>query len=481
MLLAYDPTAMTDPQLGSEQRPLRVAVVGSGPSAFYAAEALFKVNGLHVRVDMFDRLPTPYGLVRGGVAPDHQKIKNVIRVYEKVAAQGGFRFFGNVKLGRDINVQDLVELYDQIVYAVGNESSRDLGIPGEDLRGVHSATEFVFWYNGHPDYRHLAFDLEGATRVAVVGNGNVAMDLTRILIKDPEQLRETDIADYALEALYRSRIREVILLGRRGPAQAAFSPKEIQEIAELPDSDTVVSSEDVVVDAVTAAWLEVGAPKSAQRNLAFLTELAANGEGNHAKKVRCSFLVSPLEIIGEAGRITAVRLERGRLYADETGTPRPRGTGQHHREEVQLLFKAIGYHGIEIPGVPFDPRSGIIPNIDGRVVGNRGTKDIVPDQYVVGWAKRGPTGLIGTNSPDSKATVEAMVEDLRGRQAALLAAGEEAAITALLAERGVDFVTYQDWKNLDQHELELGKAAGRVRQKLTSLEEIMAAIHAARG
>ncbi len=275
---------MTDPHLGSQQRPLRVAVVGSGPSAFYAVDALFKVGDLHVRVDVFDRLPTPYGLVRGGVAPDHQKIKNVIRVYEKIAAREGFRFFGNVKLGQDIQVQDLVEHYDQIVYAVGNEGSRDLGIPGEDLDGVHSATEFVFWYNGHPDYRHLTFDLENATTVAVVGNGNVAMDLTRILIKDPEQLGETDIADYALEVLSQSKIREVILLGRRGPAQAAFSTKEIQEIAALEDSDTVASAADVEVDEVTAAWLSKSAPKPAQRNLTFLTELAEKGEGTSTRR-----------------------------------------------------------------------------------------------------------------------------------------------------------------------------------------------------
>jgi ferredoxin--NADP+ reductase len=471
---------MTDPQLGSAQRPLRVAVVGSGPSAFYAADALFKVGDLHARVDVFDRLPTPYGLVRGGVAPDHQKIKNVIRVYEKTASREGFRFFGNVKLGRDIQVQDLVEHYDQIVYAVGNEGSRGLGIPGEDLDGVHSATEFVFWYNGHPDYRHLAFDLENATRVAVVGNGNVAMDVTRVLIKDPKALEATDIADYALEALRGSKIREVLLLGRRGPAQAAFSTKEIQEIADLEDSDTVVSTEDVVVDDVTATWLETGAPKSARRNLEFLTELAEKGEGTHDKKVRCCFLASPVEVLGKDGKVSGVRVERGELYPDDTGTPRPKGTGHYHEEEIQLLFKAIGYRGLEIPGVPYEPRSGIIPNVEGRVVANHESKDVVPDQYVVGWAKRGPTGLIGTNSPDSKATVEKMVEDLRGRSAPPLPGGDENAIITLLQERGVDFVTYEDWKSLDQHEIELGKAAGRVRRKLTSVEEIMAAIHTAR-
>jgi ferredoxin--NADP+ reductase len=237
----------------------------------------------------------------------------------------------------------------------------------------------------------------------------------------------------------------------------------------------------VQVDEVTAAWLSEGAPKSAQRNLTFLTELAEKGAGSQDKKVHCSFLVSPVDVLGRDGKVCGVRLERGELYAADDGTPRPKGTGQHHDEEIQLLFKAIGYRGTEIPGVPFDQRRGIIPNVDGRVVTDPKSKDVVPDQYVVGWAKRGPTGLIGTNSPDSKATVEVMIEDLRDRRAAPLPDGDDQAIVALLRERGVDFASYQDWKNLDEHEVELGKAAGRIRQKLTSSEEIMAVIHAARG
>jgi ferredoxin--NADP+ reductase len=468
---------MSESPIGSPSRPLRVAVIGSGPSAFYAVDALFKVDGLDARCDVFDRLPTPYGLVRGGVAPDHQKIKNVIRVYEKTAAHPNFRFFGNVKLGRDIQVEDLTAHYDQIIYAVGNESSRDLGIEGEDLEGCVSATEFVFWYNGHPDYRDCKFDLANSTRVAVVGNGNVAMDVCRVLIQDPDHLAETDIADYALAALRESKIREVILLGRRGPAQAAFSPKEIAEIAELDGVDLVVDPESVIVDPVTAKWLESGdAPKAAPKNLNFLTEASKTGAGDQERKVHCQSLVSPVELLGENGKLVGVRLQRNELYESKDGTPRPRALDSYAEESVQMVFKAIGYRGIEIPGVPFHQSWGIIPNKDGRVVASADDDTVVPNQYVVGWSKRGPSGLIGTNSPDSKATVEKMVEDLAGQTAEDLPADESGQMVALLGERNIRFVTYSDWQLLDKIEKERGEADGRIRQKFTEVGEMLAAL-----
>ena len=314
---------MSDLPLGSDRRPLRVAVVGSGPSAFYATDALFK-SDKSVRVDMFDRLPTPYGLVRGGVAPDHQNIKGVVKGYEKTAANEGFRFFGNVKLGRDLGVADLTECYDHIVYAVGNESDRKLGVTGEELGGVHSATEFVGWYNGHPDFRDREFDLENARRVAVIGNGNVAMDVTRVLVKQPDALAGTDIADYAIDALRGSGVREVILLGRRGPAQAAFSPKEIQEVAEVEGCDLVVPAEEAALDAVSTKWLEEKAPASAKKNLAVLDAQVPKGEGTNDRKVRVMFCVSPVELQGE-GRVSRIKLEHSELYEDQRGTPRPKG------------------------------------------------------------------------------------------------------------------------------------------------------------
>lgn len=466
---------MSTSNLGSAARPLRVAVIGSGPSAFYAVEALFKTENLAVRCDVFDRLPTPFGLVRGGVAPDHQKIKNVTRVYDKVAADPRFRFFGNVMLGRDLQVGDLQEHYDHIVYAVGNEDARALGIEGEDLPGVHSATEFVFWYNGHPEYQDRRFDLQNARRVAVVGNGNVAMDVCRVLIQDKDRLAQSDVADQALAALREAPIEEVILLGRRGPAQAAFSTKEIKEVAELEGVQVVVDPAAVEPDPVTQAWLEGGdAPKAAQRNLDFLTACSQTPPQDGQRRVLCRFLVSPVALAGE-GRLQSVRLQHSELYAADDGTPRPRGLDQHSEEPIDLLFKAIGYRGTPIPGVPYHESWGIIPNQAGRVTdGPDGA--VIPGQYVVGWAKRGPSGLIGTNSPDSKATVQLMVEDLSGATGAALPTDEAEAIVALLQERGVRSVSYADWQKLDALEQERGKASGRPRVKFTSIAEMLAAL-----
>ena len=455
-------------------------MIGSGPSAFYACDALLKTLELAVRVDMFDRLPTPYGLVRGGVAPDHAKIKSVVKVYEKIAADPRLRFFGNVKLGRDLQVHDLTALYDQIVYAVGNESDRTMGIPGEELTGVHSATAFVGWYNGHPDFRHLTFDLEHARCVAVVGNGNVAMDVARILSADPAQLAATDIADHALASLRRSKVREVLLLGRRGPAQAAFSPKEIEEVGSLSGVDLVVSAAAMEFGEVTLRWLETAAPRPAKRNVRYLAEQSKLGEGDRSRKVRCQFLVSPVEFLGAGGQLSGVRLQHNELFAADDGTPRPRATDEVSTEAVQLVFKAIGYRGVPIAGVPFHDCFGIIPNAEGRVLDGPGGVP-VPGQYVVGWAKRGPHGLIGTNSADSKLTVEAMRADLSGVEAEVLAADDAGRMPRLLAERGIDFVSYADWQRLDRYEVDRGAAKGKVRDKLTSIDEMMSVVRQLRG
>ncbi|MEZ5962560.1 MAG: FAD-dependent oxidoreductase [Planctomycetota bacterium] len=462
---------MAPSSLGSQERPLRVAVVGSGPSGFYAVQALFKAVDLHARVDMFDRLPTPFGLVRGGVAPDHQKIKSVTRIYEELARDARFRFFGGVMLGRDVQVADLAAHYDQIVYAVGNESDRKLGVPGEDLAGVHSATAFVGWYNAHPDYLDQRFELDRAHTVAVVGNGNVAMDVARVLLKDPSALADTDIADYALDALRKSTVREVVLLGRRGPAQAAFSPKEMEEIAALDDVDVVIDPDDATLDPLSAAWIETQ-PRSAQRNVKLLQELAAKGEGSARKKLRCRFLVAPVELRGSDGRVEVVAVEHSHLVADDRGTPRPKGLGEVSEVPAQMVLKAVGYRGVPIPGVPFDGRAGIIPNRDGRVLASP-EGAVVAGQYVVGWAKRGPTGLIGTNSPDSVATVQEMLKDLAGKTAAPLLPGEREAVPRLLAQRGVACVTWDDWRRLDAHEQARGRDKGKVRDKVYRLDEML--------
>jgi ferredoxin--NADP+ reductase len=456
----------------TEQRAWRVAVVGAGPAAFYTAEALLKAAPNEVGVDLFDRLPVPFGLVRGGVAPDHQNIKGVVKVYNKIAATAGFRFVGNVRVGRDVTVDELARHYHQIVYAFGCESDQKLGVPGEDLAGVYAATDFVGWYNGHPDHRHHRFDLARARRVALVGNGNVAMDVARILLASPDELAKTDIADHAVPVLRESRVREVVLLGRRGPAQAAFSPKEIEEIAELPDVDVVVTAADAHVDAMSQAWLDKEGARSQQRNVEFLRGRVPAGEGERTKKLRCRFLVAPVELLGDGGRLRAVRIERMELVADELGVPRPKPTGSIEELPVDLLFKAIGYRGIPLPGVPFDDRKGIVRNLDGRVIESQGGPVRV-GHYASGWCKRGPTGLIGTNSLDAKATVEAMKADRADGRTLQPTNGD---LLPVLQARGVDVVTWADWQRLDAWELQEGTTRSKLRHKLSVVDEMMARI-----
>ena len=463
--------------LGSSERPLRVAVIGSGPSGFYAIAALFKAEGIEADVDLFDRLPTPFGLVRGGVAPDHQKIKNVIRVYNRTAQHERFRFFGNVELGRDISVDDLRRHYDHIVYATGNESDRKMGIPGEDLPGVHSATEFVGWFNGHPDFQDRSFDLATARRVAVVGNGNVAMDVTRVLVRHPDELAPTDITAESLAVLRESNVEEVVLLGRRGPAQAAFSPQEIKEIGSLDGVSLLVSEEAMDLDEVSRTWLEAGAARSVTRNVDYLTEIAGAEAGAGNRRVSCRFLVSPIELqAGDDGRVARVVIEENELYASDDGTPRPRGAGRTETLEVDLVFKAVGYRGVPLPGVPFHERWGLLPNDEGRLL-TAPDAEVVPGQYVVGWAKRGPTGLIGTNSPDSTATVKKMLEDIEGVTATADPAKAPDQIVELLESRSVNFVTFDDWTRLDEDEVALGEAQNKVREKYTNVESMMAAVN----
>lgn len=458
---------------GSETNPLRVAAIGSGPSAFYATEALFKLPDVHVRVDMFDRLPVPFGLVRGGVAPDHQKIKSVTKVYDKIAEHPGFRFFGNVRVGTDLQVADLSQHYHMLLWAVGCESDHKLTVPGEDLAGVHSATEFVGWYNGHPDFRDLAFDLANAERVALVGNGNVAMDVARILLASPDELAATDIAEPALQTLRHSRVREVTLLGRRGPAQAAFSPKELEEIAALHGVDVAIDEQEAQLDDLSARWLEQHGARSAQRNVKLVQELAAKGTAGAPRQLRCRFLVAPVELLGSDGRVRQVKLQHSKLAPDANGTPRPQPLDSFELLDADLVFKAIGYRGRPVPGVPFDAQKGIIPNADGRVLAQPAGEQRVDGNYVVGWCKRGPTGLIGTNSADSKATVEAMLQDLTAGRVLQPTATD---IATLLRQRGIDFVSWQDWLRLDAWEQEQGKSRGKVRLKHPSVEALMAAV-----
>jgi ferredoxin--NADP+ reductase len=466
-------------QPGTTEQPLRVAIVGSGPAGFFAAQHLLARTEVAVTVDLFERLPTPFGLVRFGVAPDHEEIKRVVRTFEKTAARPAFRFFGNVDYGRRVTLEDLKRHYHQICFTTGAQTDRRLGIPGEDLAGSHPATEFVAWYNGHPDFRSCRFDLS-AERVAVVGVGNVAVDVARILCRTPEELACTDIADYALEALHRSRVREVVMLGRRGPVQAAFTNPELKELGELAGADVGVRPDEIALDALSQAELERSDDRrTLDRKLEILRQFAGQRASGKPRRLVLRFLVSPLELMGDAsGRVTKLRIVRNRLTADAKGGLKAEPTGETEDLPVGLVFRSVGYRGVPLPGVPFDDRQGVVPNQHGRVL-HPGTRLPVPGLYVAGWIKRGPTGVIGTNKPDALETVEAMLEDRAAGRVLQPASPDAAAAEATVRAREPRYVTYADWIRLDRLERERGKPHGRPRVKLTSVEDMLAALRGA--
>jgi ferredoxin--NADP+ reductase len=460
--------------LGTAAQPLRVAIIGAGPAGFYAAERLFKETGLIIEVDLYDRLPTPFGLVRNGVAPDHQKIKSVTAAFDRIAANPRCRFFGHVELGSDVTVDDLKDHYHQILYSTGAQTDRPLGIPGDDLIGSHPATEFVAWYNGHPDYRDCEFDLSQES-VAVVGVGNVAVDVARILCRTPEELLKTDIADYALEQLRASRVKEVTILGRRGPAQAAFTAPEAKELGELADCDTFVPADEAELDALSQASL-AAADRAELRKVEFIQELARRQPSGKSKRLTLRFLVSPVELIGdENGRVKQLRLVRNVLYATDAGSLRPKATDQYETLDAGLVFRSIGYRGVPLPGVPFHDSWGVIPNAGGRVLDSDSREPLV-GQYTAGWIKRGPTGVIGTNKPDAAETVEAMLADARAGKVLSPTNATAAAAEALVRGHQAHVVTYDDWRRLDALELIHGKEQGRPRVKFTRVDDMLAAL-----
>lgn len=454
--------------LGSEANPLRVAVIGSGPSGFYATEALLK-SGHSVRVDLIERLPAPYGLVRYGVAPDHPKLKEAILVYETIARLPGFSLLGNVTVGRDVTVAELRAHYHALVFTCGAEADRRLGIAGEDLPGSHTATEFVAWYNGHPDYRDRQFDLSQEV-VAVVGQGNVAADVCRILAKSVDELRTTDIAEHALEALAASRVREIHVIGRRGPAQAKFTNKELRELGELANCDAMVDPSELALNSESAAELESKANYVSAKNVDIFREWSARPPGSKLRRLVFHFLASPVELTG-GSRLEQVKLARNRL----DGPPFKQQAKPTERLETLacgLLFRSIGYTGVPIPDVPFDARNGIFPNQDGRIVDAAG--HALPGLYAAGWIRRGPTGIIGTNRADSVSTVKALLADLP-------ALGQEpragsAGLAQLLAARGVRAVSLDDWRTIDATEVARGQPKGKPREKFTRVAEMLACL-----
>jgi ferredoxin--NADP+ reductase len=453
---------------GNSEQPLRVAIVGSGPAGFYAAGALLASEEPRVEVDMIERLPTPWGLVRLGVAPDHPNLKAVSRAFEKIARQPGFRFLGNVQVGRVLEHSDLTELYDAVVYAFGAETDRRLGIPGEDLPGSWAATEFVAWYNGHPDFQHLSFDLSGE-RAVVIGNGNVALDVARMLALTREEIAPTDATDAAIETIPASGIREILVAGRRGPVQASWTSQELHEMGDLAGANIVVDPAELELDPASEAEL-AAAGSVVRRNMDVLREFAAREPEGKLRRIELRFRRSPVAILGE-GRVEAVELVRNELVPDERGSVRAVPTEKREVIPCSLVFRSIGYRGVGLPEVPFDQERGTIPNHGGRVVDNGRP---LPGVYCAGWIKRGPTGVIGTNKKDATETVDQLLEDARaGRLPNSSAQADK--VLALLEERGAEVVAYGGWEAIDVLERGRGEPHGRPRIKLCSWDELLAA------
>ncbi|HVE97363.1 MAG TPA: FAD-dependent oxidoreductase [Pseudonocardiaceae bacterium] len=440
--------------------PVRVAVIGSGPSGLYAADELSKHAG--VSVDVVDRLPCPYGLLRYGVAPDHLKMKSLEMTLRKILERPGVRFLGGIELGAGVSVDELREYYDAVIYATGASVDRRLSIPGEDLPGSFSATQFVAWYCGHPDAEVDAFTLDARSAV-VVGVGNVAVDVVRILAKTTEELQSTDMPDHVLKVLDTSAISDIYIVGRRGPAQAKFTTKELRELGELANADVVVDPAELLVDDAGEKILETN--KTVRRNLETLQEWSTRSQQDRPRRIHLRFLLSPVAVHG-TGRVEAVECERNAL----DGRGGVTGTGEKVTLAAQLLLRSVGYRGLPLPGVPFDERTGVIPHVAGRVQRNGCT---ATGEYVVGWIKRGPTGVIGTNKGDAKETVEQLLTDVDALPRARHR--EPDAIITKLAQRGVGVVTWAGWEAIDAAEQALGVAAGRARIKIADREALLIA------
>jgi ferredoxin/flavodoxin---NADP+ reductase len=454
----------------SQDQPLRVAVVGAGPSGFYGAESILKQRPDAI-VDLFERLPAPFGLVRYGVAPDHQKIKSVTKVYDRLLADPRLRYRGNVEIGRDLTLDDLRRHYHATLFTYGAALDRALGIPGEELVGSFSATDFVAWYNGHPDFAGLNPNLGGRTAL-VVGVGNVAVDVTRVLAKTRDELATSDIADHALAALATSGVCDVIVIARRGPAEAKWSTKELRDLGELADADLVIDPADLELPSASRDALARDA--SAKRNFEVLQELAARPLRGLSKRIHLRFLLSPIaiEADGSGSRVGSVVVERNELKVRPDGSLAAAGTGVTEKIDAQLVLRSIGYRGVGIPGLPFDAGWSVVPHEAGRVLTHRGG-DPVPGLYVAGWIKRGPTGVIGTNKACAVESVSSMLSDALPTIAVADARLE--AVDGLLAERGVQVVDADGWRRIDAAEIAAAARPGQPRAKFTSVAGLLAA------
>jgi ferredoxin--NADP+ reductase len=453
--------------------PLRIAIIGSGPAGFYSVERLFEERDIALEVDMFDRLPTPFGLVRSGVAPDHPKVKSVVHYYHKLAKDPRFRFFGDIEFGTEVTLDSLRQRFHQIVFACGAQADQVLAIPGEKLDGVHSGRQFIAWYNGAPDYSHLSFDLSGSSAV-VIGSGNVAADIARMLCRTPDELASTDIADQALQALGDSQISRVTVVGRRGPMQARFSLKSIHELGTLVDAAAETVPQEMELDAVSREGMEADPQK--QKVFRALHALAASGDTGKGRSLQLRFLLSPVEILGDQqGRVKAIRCARNELYRRDDGSIRPRQTGEFETLEAGLVFRAVGYRGVSLPGLPFDAEKGVIPNQEGRIT-DTDSEQPLRGLYVSGWTKRGPHGLIGASKSDARETIDCLLQDARAGRTLQPTKTEPEAVDALLRDRCLAHVTYEDWLTIDRAEQERGSETGRPRVKFTTTDEMYRAL-----
>lgn len=454
--------------LGTEQNPLRVAIIGAGPSGFYASEALIR-SDLTVEIDLIERLPAPYGLVRSGVAPDHPKLKQAIKVYDKIASENDeLNYIGNVTVGKDITIDELKQSHHAIILTCGAETDRRLGIPGEDLPGSYTATEFVAWYNGHPDYRDRTFDLSHETAV-IIGQGNVAADVSRILSKTIDELKTTDISQHALDALAESKIKNVYVIGRRGPAQAKFTSKELKEFGVLEDCDPIVDSKELELNAASEAELAEKSNAGSKKIYDLFVDYAQREPAGKSRQCHFQFLRSPVELSGN-GQVEKVTIEHNQL-SGEAFKQSARGTGEKYDLETGILFRSIGYRGVEMPGVPFHESWGVFPNQAGRITNN---DVVVPGMYTAGWIKRGPSGIIGTNRACAVETVNALLEDV-GQLDAENKAGRNK-VYEILDSRNVSYINYTQWKTIDQVEIERGEAKGKPREKITSVDEMISLV-----
>ena len=454
-------------KLGSKLAPLSVAIVGSGPSGFYSTEALIK-SGINVEIDLIDRLPAPYGLVRNGVAPDHPKLKQAIEVYKKIAQSNEFNFVGNVTVGKDVKAQELQQTHHAVIYTCGAETDRKLGIPGEELIGSHTATEFVGWYNGHPDYRDLKFDLSHETAV-VIGQGNVAADVARILAKSVDELKHTDIAQHALDELAGSQVRNIYVVGRRGPAQAKFASKELKEFLEIENCRPYIEPVELELNSTSLQEINAKEGRGNKRNIEIFRKFAESKDTGKQRTCISTFLKSPIRLQG-VDRLQKAVFEENKL-SGEPFRQSAKGTGRAMEIECGLLFRSIGYNGVPIPGVPFNDRWGTIPNRAGRITSEQdGT--VLPGLYTAGWIKRGPSGIIGTNRACAVESVNALLEDVD--QLAADKPGRNG-LYAILERNGVQHINFAQWEKIDAAEIAAGNPKGKPREKFTYCEEMLAA------